>query len=422
VKKTAKKRPPKEAPAVAAQPTLGEFLRAELREYVIAAGMAALGEVLERERTEACGPRYAHLPGREARRAGTAPGELIMGGRRVAVRRPRARTLAGTEVALPTWARFGVEDPLDTRAVEQMLVGVSTRRYERSLEAVPVEVAARGTSKSAVSRRFVAATERQMGTWLGRDLGGLDLVVLMVDGIHIAEHVLLVALGVDIEGGKHVLGVREGATENATSCTALLTDLRERGMRTDRTLLAVLDGGKALARAVRDVFGTKALIQRCQVHKRRNILDELPEAVRPSVAQVLRDAYGCRDAARATKMLTNLARRLRVEHPGAAASVEEGLDETLTVMRLGLPKKLERQLSTTNAIENLMGAVRRLGNRVKRWRSGQMILRWVVTAVADAAGRFRRITGAREGMAQLRVALASHDVTPATLATRTKAA
>ena len=422
MKKTAKKRSAKEVVIGPKTPTLGQVLRADLRTFVIAAGMAALGEVLEQERTEACGPRYAHLPAREARRAGTAPGELVLGGRRVAVRRPRARTVTGAEVALPSWETFGAEDPLDTRAVEQMLVGVSTRRYERSLEAVSPEVATRGTSKSAVSRRFVAATEREMGTWLGRDLGVLDLVVLMLDGIHIAEHVLLVAIGVDTLGGKHVLGVREGATENATSCTALLTDLRDRGMRTDRTILAVLDGGKALARAVRDVFGTKVLIQRCQVHKRRNILDELPEEVRPSVAQVLRDAYGSSDPARATKMLTNLARRLRVEHPSAAASIEEGLDETLTVMRLGLPKKLERQLSTTNAIENLMGAVRRLASRVKRWRGGKMILRWVVTAVADAAGRFRRITGAKEGMAQLRLALASHDVSPLTLAARQKAA
>ena len=422
MKKTAKKRSPREANTAPEPPTLGEVLRADLRAFVITAGMAALGEVLERERTEACGPRYAHLPGREARRFGSAPGELVMGGRRVGVSRPRARTLAGAEVVLPSWVAFGVEDPLDTRAVEQMLVGVSTRRYERSLEPVAPEVPTRGTSKSAVSRRFVAATERQMGMWLGRDLGALDLVVLMLDGIHVAEHVLLVALGVDVAGQKHVLGVREGATENATSCTALLTDLRDRGMRTDRTILAVLDGGKALTRAVRDVFGTKVLIQRCQVHKRRNILDELPEAVRPSVAQGLRDAYGCGDAGRAKKMLANLGRRLHADHPSAAASVEEGLDETLTVMRLGLPKKLERQLSTTNAIENLMGSVRRLASRVKRWRGGKMILRWVVTAVADAAGRFRRITGANEGMAQLRIALASYDVTPASIAARPRAA
>ena len=422
MKKIAKRTASREAEIASPQLTLRELVRADLREFVASAGMAALRAVLEQERTEVCGPRYAHLPGRQARRAGSAPGELVLGGRRVQALRPRVRSTAGQEIPLPSWSAFSVEDPLEERAVEQMLVGVSTRRYHRSLEGLPDDVAARGTSKSAVSRRFVAATERQMGEWLGRDLSQLDLVVLMLDGIHIDEHVLLVALGIDTVGTKHVLGVREGATENAASCTALLTDLRERGLPTDRPILAVIDGAKALARAVRDVFGTKAFIQRCQVHKTRNVLDQLPEVLRASVRQAMRDAYRCGDALRAEKMLTNLARRLRTEHPGAAASLEEGLAETLTVMRMKLPKKLERQLSTTNAIENLMGAVRRLGGRVKRWRGGQMILRWTVAAVADAAERFRRIKGAREGMAALVRALTAHDVTTSTLAPRARAA
>jgi transposase-like protein len=330
--------------------------------------------------------------------------------------------MAGQEIALPSWSAFSAEDPLEERAVEQMLVGVSTRRYHRSLEALPDDLPTRGTGKSAVSRRFVAATERQMAEWLGRDLSQLDLVVLMLDGIYLEEHVLLVALGIDTVGDKHVLGVREGATENAASCTALLADLRDRGLHTDRAILAVIDGSKALAKAVRDVFGFKALIQRCQAHKARNVLDQLPHETRPSVRQALRNAYSCGDALRAEKLLGNLVRRLRAEHPGAAASLEEGLAETLTVMRLKLPKKLERQLATTNAIENLMGAVRRLSRRVKRWRGGQMILRWTVTAVADAAKRFRRIRGAREGMNVLRGALTAHDVTPPALATRARAA
>ena len=240
-----------------------------------------------------------------------------------------------------------------------------------------------------------------MAEWLGRDLGAIDLVVLMIDGVYIEEHVLLVALGIDVDGKKHVLGVREGATENAASWTALITDMRERGLRTDRAVLAVIDGSKALAKAVRDVYGGRALIQRCQAHKSRNVLDQLPEDVRPSVRQALRDAYSSADPSRARRLLTNLSRRLRDEHPGAAASLDEGLDETLTVKRLGLPSKLERQLSTTNAIENLMGAVRHLTRRVKRWRGGRMILRWTVTAVADAANRFRRVTGARKGMNKL---------------------
>jgi putative transposase len=284
------------------QLTLAHMIRADLHEFVISAGTAALAAVLEHERTRLVGPRYAHLPGRHAHRAGSAPGELVLGGRRVQIRRPRARTVDGREVELPTWAAFGAEDPLHTRAVEQMLVGVSTRNYARSLEAAPEDLAVRGTSRSAVSRRFVAATDKQMAEWLGRDLGAIDLVVLMIDGVYIEEHVLLVALGIDVDGTKHVLGVREGATENAASCTALITDMRERGLRTDRAVLAVIDGSKALAKAIRDVYGARALIQRCQAHKSRNVLDQLPEDARPSVRQALRDAYGSADVGRAKKL------------------------------------------------------------------------------------------------------------------------
>ncbi|MBV8195882.1 MAG: IS256 family transposase [Candidatus Dormibacteraeota bacterium] len=408
MKNTARKKQPKEAPS--AQLTLADVINTGLHEFVIAAGTAALHAVLEHERTHAVGPRYAHLPSRSAYRAGTAPGELVLGGRRVTVRRPRARKRDGREIALPTWAAFAAEDPLHERAVEQALVGVSTRSYARSLEPVPDELDTRGTSKSAVSRRFVAATEKQMAEWLGRDLGAIDLVVLMIDGVYIGDdHVLLVALGFDAQGTKHVLGVREGATENAASCTALLTDLRERGLRTDRAILAVIDGAKALAKAVRDVFGPRALIQRCQVHKSRNVTDQLPDELRPSVKQAMRDAYACPDAARAKRTLTNLVRRLRDEHPGAAASLEEGLDETLTVKRLAIPAQLERRLSTTNAIENVIGSMRRIAARVKRWRDGKMILRWTVAAIADAATRFRRITGASGGMTQLVRALKDHE-------------
>src|SRR5262245_44839144 len=190
-----------------------------------------------------------------------------MGGRRVQVKRPRARAVDGCEVVLPSWAAFAAEDPLHERALTQMLVGVSTRKYSRSLEATPDGVRTRGTSKSAVSRRFVASTEAQMGLWLGRDLADVDLAVLMIDGVHIEDHVLLVAVGIDADGKKHVLGIREGATENTAACIALLTDLRERNLRTDRTTLVVLDGAKALSKAVRELFGVSALIQRCQCHK-----------------------------------------------------------------------------------------------------------------------------------------------------------
>jgi putative transposase len=419
MQKAARNEGAKEAPMLE---TLGEVIRGELRAFVVSAGMAALTAMLEAERTMLCGPRYAHDAERRASRGGHAPGELVLGGRRVRVRRPRARGVDGQELVLPSWRAFSDEDPLGARALEQMLIGVSTRRYERSLETAPPEVVTRGTSKSAVSRRFVATTRAQMGAWLGRDLSTIDLVVLMVDGVHIDDHVLLIALGIDAQGEKHVLGCCEGATENATACTALLSDLRDRGLRTERTTLVVLDGAKALLKAVREVLGNRALVQRCQVHKLRNVVDQLPEELRVSVRAAMREAYSSTDAARAKKLLQNLARRLRDAQPGAAASLEEGLDETLTVMRLGLPKNLARVLSTTNAIENLIGAVRRLGKRVRRWRNGKMILRWTVAAISDAATRFRRIAGARTAMSKLVVALRSRDPQPSQLESQSEAA
>ncbi len=397
---------------------LAAIIRRDLQGFVYDAGMAALQHVLEAERTEACGPAYERKRGGRAYRGGHAQGELVMGGRRVSVRRPRARTPDGEEVTLPTWGHFSAEDPLTHRAVEQMLVGVTTRRYARSLESPPAGIKVRGTSKSAVSRRFAAATERQMNEWLGRDLSQIELAALMVDGVHVADHVLLVALGIDVFGTKHVLGIREGATENATSCTELLSGLVERGMRTDTSILAVLDGAKALAKAVRNVWGNRVLIQRCQVHKLRNVLDQLPEKARPAAKRAMQQAYGARNAKRAKTLLTNVSRKLKGQHPGAAASLEEGLDETLTVMAMDLPQALERTLSTTNAIENLIGSFRRLSRNVHRWKDATMIERWMVTAVCDAAKRFRKLRG-HQGMNKLVAALRAHD---ATLAPRVDAA
>jgi putative transposase len=247
-----------------------------------------------------------------------------------------------------------------------------------------------------------------MQQWLGRDLSQIPLAALMIDGVHVDEHVLLVALGIDIEGNKHVLGVREGATENSTACTELLADLVERNLRTDYTILAVLDGSKALAKAVRAVWGKRVLIQRCQVHKLRNVTDQLPESMRPSVKKAMQQAYRTRSAKTAKRLLTNLLQRLRSEHPGAAGSLEEGLDETLTVMAFDLPEWLARTLCTTNAIENLIGSVRDLGHRVHRWRDGKMILRWAATALVEASKRFRRLRG-HAGMSKLVAALRAHD-------------
>ena len=254
-----------ESEAKSGRLSLNSMLKASLYEFVVSEGLKALYESLESERTEICGPKYEHQRERNAHRAGKTKGELVMGGRRVQVSRPRVRSLKGHEIELPTWVAFRDEDPLTERAVEQMLVGVSTRKYARSLE--HTEAVTRGTSRSAVSRRFVAKTQAQCEEWLSRNLSELEIRVLMLDGVHFAKHTLIVAMGIDDKGEKHVLGIRDGATENSAVTTELLTDLRSRGLCTTRPMLFVLDGSKALSKAVQDVFGSHALVQRCQVHK-----------------------------------------------------------------------------------------------------------------------------------------------------------
>jgi putative transposase len=299
--------------------------------------------------------------------------------------------------------------PLRERALEQMVLGVSSRRYARSLEPLPAGVVATGTSKSAVSQRFVYGTERKLAELMSRSLEGLALSVLMIDGVHFADHVVLAAVGIDERGDKHVLGLREGATENAAAARALLSDLVERGLDTERCLLVAIDGAKALRKAVAEVFGSRALIQRCIEHKKRNVTEALPQVMRASVRATMNQAYAMHDAAGARRLLENLARRMANPHPGAAASLREGLEETLTVMKLGLPSSLQRVLSSTNnIIENLFSGVRRISHRVKRWNGGTMVLRWTAAGVLEAERKFRRITG-YTAMPKLVAALRAHD-------------
>ena len=381
--------------------------QAELQELVVTSGLKVLEAMLEEDRVAVCGPRYAHQPARRAYRAGHAPSEVVLGGRKVAVRRPRVRR-DGHEVPLPSVQAFTHTDPLNRRIVEQMLVGVATRQYGRSLEPLGPAVRTRGTSKSAVSRRFVTQTQAQLDTWRATPLNDLDLVALLIDGVHVGGHCIVVALGLDNTGIKHPLGLWEGSTENATVVQGLLTNVQSRGLRTDRSLLVILDGAQALHTAVTQTFGPAALVQRCQVHKRRNVLEHLPEAQRPWVKAILTRAYTHADVKAARRLLQDLARRLDAEYPSAAASVREGLDETLTVIGLRLSERLQRSLATTNAIESLLSRTRHIKRNVKRWRGGTMVLRWVAAGVLEAAKGFRRVNGCKE-MPTLVTALRARD-------------
>jgi len=366
--------------------------KTELLELALRSGLRVFTTMLEEDRTALCGPRYAHEPDRPASRAGTTPSEVVLGCRKVLSQRPRVRTEAG-EVALPTFQTMAATDPLDRRVVEQMLVGVATRQYARSLEPLGPEVESRGISKSAVSRRFVAKTTAQLAAWQSAPLDVLDVVALLIDGVHVGDHCLIVALGIAADGQKHALGLWDGSTENATVCQGLLANLQSRGLRTDRSLLVILDGSTALRKAVRATFGDAALVQRCQVHKTRNILEYLSDRQRPWAQAILRRAYQSADVRTATRLLTDLARRLDHEYPSAAESVREGLDETLTVLTLNLSARLRRSLATTNAAESLLSRTRHVKRNVKRWRGGQMMLRWVAAGVLEAVKGFRRLKG-----------------------------
>ena len=320
---------------------------------------------------------------------------MTLGGRRVGVRRPRVRATDGSgELAVPAYDLLSSSELLGEMAMAKMLAKLSTRRYRPGLEPVgtAVEAAAKSTSKSAVSRRFVEATETALAELLAADLSDLDVVALMVDGVHFADHLVVVAMGIGIDGTKHPLAVVEGSTENATLVTDLLVGLRDRGLDVTRPVLAVLDGSKALSAAVRAVFD-HPVMARCQLHKIRNLVAKLPEALGSTVAKKMRAAYRMNSALAAQAALESLARDLAKSHPGAAGSLREGLAETLTVMRLGVAPTLARTLRTTNPIESMIEICRDHSANVKRWRDGQMALRWCAAGMVEATKQFRKVNG-----------------------------
>jgi putative transposase len=359
----------------------------------IDAGQKVLAALMESDRITLCGAKGVPDALRHAVRGGNTTSQVVLGGQRIAVRRPRARSMTEGELALPSFEWAANCDPLDAATMAAIAAGVSTRRYASTQEPVPAAHKPRAASKSAVSRRFVQLSQEQLAQWLARPLGELDLVVVMVDGIHFRDRVILLAMGIDAQGNKHVLGLREGSTEATRVVASLLSDLVDRGLDAQRMRLWVIDGGKALRKAIVQTFGTTALIQRCQEHKRRNVLEHLPEDMHTSVKRALKDAWAASDADLGRRQLQRLASSLQAKHPGAAASLREGLDDTLTVQELGITGALYRTLRTTNPIENLNGSVARYCRNVKRWGDGQMVLRWVASALSDAAHRMRKLRG-----------------------------
>ena len=374
---------------------IAENMQEGLLALAVGAGLQVMAALMEADVTELAGPKGRHDEARTAVRHGHERGSVTLGGRRVSVTRPRVRAADGSgELAVASYELFTSTEILGKMAMEKMLAGLSTRRYPVGLEPVGEQVAEKSlaTSKSAVSRRFVAMTETALAELLVADLSGLDLVALMIDGVHFAETCCIVALGIDIEGNKHPLALVEGSTENATLVTGLLVGLRERGLDVTRPMLVGLDGSKALRKAVLDVLD-HPVIQRCQLHKIRNVKDHLPQRLRTTVGRRMTDAYHAGSALEAEAALLALAKELDRTHPGAAASLREGLDETLTVLRLGVPPTLARTLRSTNCVESMISVCREHAANVKRWRDGQMALRWCAAGMVEAGKQFRRVNG-----------------------------
>ena len=381
------------------QEALGELVGAAkegLLALSVGVGLGVMAELMEEEVCDVVGPKGKHDADRTAVRHGHEAGEVTLGGRRVGVQRPRVRTANGSqEVALVTYRHFADRDPLTRLVLEQMLAGVSTRRFKRTREPVgdEVEAQARSSSKSAVSREFVARTRENLDALMSRRLDDVRLAVMMIDGIDLKGRTNVVALGVTTEGVKIPLGLWEGSTENATVATALLSDLVDRGLDPEQGILFVIDGAKALRKAIRTVFGERAVVQRCVRHKERNVLEHLPERDRPPVKRRLRRAWAQTDHRRALDELRALAAELERSHPGAAASLREGVEETVTLTRLGICGRLRKTLESTNPCESMIECVRRTSRNVKHWQSGDMCLRWTAAGMLEAERQFRRIIG-----------------------------
>jgi len=388
-----------------------ENVAASFERFCLTAGVATLAEMMARDAARLCGPRYGRNRDRCGHRWGRTAGKLGFHGGKVSIERPRVRARDGAELALPSWEAAQAGDWLGRWAMNLMLINVSTRRFGRAVRLpegdIPVTQGT-GVSKSAVSRRFVALSAERMAEWMAADLSQLDLLAIQIDGMHVTDDLtLLAAVGIDGNGAKHPLGLLEGATENAAVVQALLDNLVDRGLDPKVCRLFIVDGSRALIKAIRKTFGRHTPVQRCQIHKARNIIERLPKHLHASVRRALRQAWELDDAENAERLIRNLARRLEQVAPGVAASILEGLDEMLTVIRLDLPLPLRRSLACTNIIENVLGTVRRVCRNVKRWRNASMALRWTAAAMQEAAKGFRRLKACKQ-LPLLRAALAAH--------------
>jgi putative transposase len=375
---------------------LQQAVKGRFSSFCTAVGIQALMTLMDQDVEAMAGPKGKHDPNRTAYRHGYQNTTVPMGNQRLGIKRPRARSIeTDTDLPIPSYEAFANDDELLEAALNRMLYGMSSRDYRHGIEDYSDIAETSGTSKSAISQRFIKASAKEAQKVLGRRFDQETIPVLMIDGIALGDYTAIVAMGVTSDGHKIIMGVRIGSTENAQVCRDLLTDLVSRGLKYEQGLLAVIDGSKALRKALRDVFGQQVLVQRCQVHKMRNVMDYLPKHKRDWVKRKLKKAWTSETAEEAIRQLRSLATGLQTQYPDAAASLREGLEETVTILKLSIPGLLQRSLRSTNTIESAFSMVSKNIRNVKNWKNGTMVQRWVCAALLDAENRANRIAGYR---------------------------
>lgn len=369
------------------------WLRKGVGELIRQAGLQLMELLMEEEVREVVGERSRRQPDRTANRWGKERGFCVVMGQKVPIERPRVRTTEDQEVRLGSYELFHRGEPLTETVWEKLMLGLSTRKYGAAVREFRE---AYGLAKSAISEHFIEASQAKLKQMMERRLDKVGLCALLLDATPFAGQQIVVAMGISQDGRKMILGLRQGATENATVVGELLGDLMNRGLDFSQPRLYVLDGGKALSAAVKRYAGESAPIQRCAVHKRRNVLDHLTDEQKPLIAKHLNTAYALEDYADAKQALTQLQRELMDLNPSAARSLAEGLEETLTVHRLRVPPQLRKTLACTNVIESAFSIVERVCRNVKRWHDGDQRERWVGSGLLVAEKQFRRVQGYKQ--------------------------
>lgn len=375
---------------------LQQAVKGRFSSFCTAVGIQALMTLMDQDVEAMAGPKGKHDPNRTAYRHGYQNTTVPMGNQRLGIKRPRARSIeTDTDLPIPSYEAFANDDELLEAALNRMLYGMSSRDYRHGIEDYSDIAETSGTSKSAINQPFIKASAKEAQKVLGRRFDQETIPVLMIDGIALGDYTAIVAMGVTSDGHKIIMGVRIGSTENAQVCRDLLTDLVSRGLKYEQGLLAVIDGSKALRKALKDVFGQQVLVQRCQVHKMRNVMDYLPKHKRDWVKRKLKKAWTSETAEEAIRQLRSLATALRTQYKDAAASLREGLEKTVTILKLSIPGLLQRSLRSANTIESAFSMVSKNFRNVKNWKNGTMVQRWVCAALLDAENRANRIAGYR---------------------------